>query len=55
MIGLANVLWIFAACCALGALVTWFLIEETRGRDADVVDFEDWSVGNGEGGGRRVE
>lgn len=38
----------------MGALVTWGLIEETRGRDADVVDFEEWSVGNREGVGGGV-
>lgn len=35
-------LWIFFACNILGALSTWFLIPETKGRDADVVDFQEW-------------
>ncbi|CZR67797.1 related metabolite transporter C2H8.02 [Phialocephala subalpina] len=42
VIGLANVLWIFFACNILGAIITWFLIPETKGRDADVIDFEEW-------------
>lgn len=41
-IGLANVLWIFFACNVLGAISTWFLIPETKGRDADVIDFQEW-------------
>lgn len=40
--GLKNVLWIFFVCCILGAVVTWFLIPETKGRDADVTDYEEW-------------
>jgi PHS family inorganic phosphate transporter-like MFS transporter len=36
------VLWIFFACNILGGKSTWFLIPETRRRDADVVDFEEW-------------
>jgi hypothetical protein len=36
------VLWIFFACNILGAISTWFLIPETKGRDADVVDFQEW-------------
>ena len=26
----------------LGAIITWFLIPETKGRDADVTDYEEW-------------
>jgi len=48
VIGLANVLWIFFACNMLGALSTWFLIPETKGRDADVVDFREWQEAAGE-------
>lgn len=40
-LGIANVLWIFFACNALGALVTWFTIPETKGVDADALDFEE--------------
>ncbi|RDW69871.1 hypothetical protein BP6252_08891 [Coleophoma cylindrospora] len=46
-IGLANVLWIFFACNILGAISTWFLIPETRRRDADAVDFDEWKEKNG--------
>jgi len=35
------VLWIFFACNLLGAIVTFFLVPETRGVDADVLDFEE--------------
>jgi hypothetical protein len=48
VIGLANVLWIFFACNVLGALSTWFLIPETKGRDVDVVDFREWQEAAGE-------
>ncbi|KAL9099549.1 MAG: hypothetical protein Q9163_004969 [Psora crenata] len=41
-IGLANVLWIFCACNLLGAGLTWRLVPETRWKDADVRDYEDW-------------
>ncbi|KAE9375989.1 hypothetical protein N431DRAFT_404105 [Stipitochalara longipes BDJ] len=41
VIRLANVLWTFFACNILGALIMWFLIPETKGRDVDVSDF--WS------------
>jgi len=40
-IGVANVLWIFFACNLIGAIVTFFLIPETRGVDADVLDYEE--------------
>lgn len=42
VIGLANVLWIFFACTLMGAISTYFLIPETKNRDADVIDFEEW-------------
>lgn len=45
VIGLANVLWIFFACNVLGAVLTFFLIPETKGLDADVLDFEEWQNG----------
>jgi len=38
-IGTANVLWIFFACNILGAIATWFLVPESRGVDADAVDY----------------
>ncbi|KUJ16608.1 MFS general substrate transporter [Mollisia scopiformis] len=30
-----------------GSIITWFLIPETKGRDADVIDFEEWQEKNG--------
>ncbi|KAF3905003.1 hypothetical protein AA313_de0202649 [Arthrobotrys entomopaga] len=45
-IGLPNVLWIFFACNILGAVITFFFIPETKGRDADVVDYEEWLEAN---------
>lgn len=42
VIGLANVLWIFFSCNILGAISTFFLIPETKGSDADILDFEEW-------------
>lgn len=45
-IGLPNVLWIFFACNILGAIITFFFIPETKGRDADVVDYEEWLEAN---------
>jgi PHS family inorganic phosphate transporter-like MFS transporter len=45
VIGLPNVLWIFFGCKVLGAIRTWFLIPETMGKDADVVDFQEWQEG----------
>jgi MFS transporter, PHS family, inorganic phosphate transporter len=41
VIGLPNVLWIFFACNVLAAIVTVFLLPETKGRDADLVDLEE--------------
>ena len=49
VIGLANVLWIFFACNILGAISTWVFIPETKGRDADVVDFQEWQETRKEG------
>jgi hypothetical protein len=48
VISLVNVLWIFFACNVLGAIINWFLIPEMKGRDADVVDFEEWQEAAGE-------
>ena len=42
VIGLANVLWIFFACQLLGAVITYFMIPETRYVDADVTDYSEW-------------
>ncbi|KIW95627.1 phosphate:H+ symporter [Cladophialophora bantiana CBS 173.52] len=42
IIGLANVLWVFFACNVLGAIITFFTIPETRNKDADVMDYEEW-------------
>lgn len=47
VIGLANVLWIFFACNILGAISTFVLIPETKGKDADVLDFEEWQQRQG--------
>jgi PHS family inorganic phosphate transporter-like MFS transporter len=47
IIGLSNVLWIFFACNILGAVSTFFLIPETKGKDADVLDFEEWQQSQG--------
>lgn len=38
-IGVAKVLWIFVACSLAGAVVTFFLVPESRGVDADAVDY----------------
>ena len=40
-ISVANVLWIFFACKMLRAIVTFFHVPETKGIDADVVDYEE--------------
>ena len=40
-IGVANTLWIFFACNVLGAIMTFFFVKETKGIDADAVDFEE--------------
>ena len=46
VIGLSNVLWIFAACNLLGAAITWGMVPETKWRDADVKDYEEWFEAN---------
>ena len=46
VIGLSNVLWIFFACNLIGALITYFWIPETKWRDADVTDYEEWFEAN---------
>lgn len=38
-IGIANTLWIFFACNLMGAVATWFLVPESKGVDADAVDY----------------
>lgn len=45
-IGLAHTLWIFFGCNILGAVLTFILIPETKGRDADVIDYEEWLEAN---------
>lgn len=45
-LGLANVLWIFFGCNILGAVVTYFMIPETKWKDADVTDYEEWFEAN---------
>jgi len=45
-IGLPNTLWIFFGCNIIGAAITWWAIPETKGRDADVVDYEEWLEAN---------
>jgi len=46
IIGLANVLWIFFGCNILGAIITYFWIPETKWRDADATDYEEWFEAN---------
>lgn len=46
VIGLPNVLWIFFGCQVAGAVITWFCVPETRWKDADVVDYEEWFQDN---------
>lgn len=41
VIGLPNVLWIFFACNILGAIATIVFLPETKGRDADLIDYEE--------------
>lgn len=38
-IGLYNTLWIFFACNVLGAIMTIIFVPESRGIDADAVDY----------------
>ena len=38
-IGVANTIWIFFACNVLGAISTFFLVPETKGVDADALDY----------------
>lgn len=38
-IGVANTLWIFFGCSILGAIATFLLVPETKGIDADAVDY----------------
>jgi MFS transporter, PHS family, inorganic phosphate transporter len=40
-IGLSGVLWIFFAFELLGAIVTFFCVPETKGIDADAIDYEE--------------
>ncbi|KAH8892667.1 MFS general substrate transporter [Thozetella sp. PMI_491] len=40
-IGLSGVLWIFFAFELLGAVVTYFCVPETRGKDSDAIDYEE--------------
>jgi PHS family inorganic phosphate transporter-like MFS transporter len=40
-IGLSGVLWIFFAFQLLGAIVTYFCVPETRGKDSDAIDYEE--------------
>lgn len=40
-IGLSGVLWIFFALELLGAVVTYFCVPETKGRDSDAIDYEE--------------
>lgn len=46
VIGLSNVLWIYFVCSALGAMITFFMIPETKWKDADVTDYEEWFDAN---------
>jgi PHS family inorganic phosphate transporter-like MFS transporter len=45
VIGLPNVLWIFFACNILGAAATIVFLPETKGRDADLIDYEEALAG----------
>jgi len=45
-IGLSGVLWIFFALEALGAVVTFFCVPETKGIDADAIDYEEIQARN---------
>jgi len=49
------VLWIFFATDLLGAIMTWFFVPETKGMDADAIDYaetmEKLAVRNGGMGG----
>jgi MFS family permease len=38
-IGVPKVLWIFFACELAGAVMTWFFVPESKGIDADAVDY----------------
>lgn len=49
-LGLKAVLWIFCGCCVLGAAITVWGIPETKDRDADVADWEEWLEENVERG-----
>ncbi|KAH8647655.1 major facilitator superfamily domain-containing protein [Xylariales sp. PMI_506] len=40
-IGLSGVLWIFFAFELLGAIVTYFCVPETKGKDSDAIDYEE--------------
>ena len=40
-IGLSGVLWIFFAFELLGAVVTFFCVPETKGKDSDAIDYEE--------------
>lgn len=40
-IGLSGVLWIFFAFELLGAVVTYFCVPETKGIDADAIDYQE--------------
>lgn len=39
-------MWIYFACNILGAIITYFVIPETKWRDADVTDYEEWMERN---------
>lgn len=43
-IGLSGVLWIFFAFELLGAVVTYFCVPETKGLDADAIDYEEYQA-----------
>ena len=51
VIGLSNVMWIFFACNVLGPVSTYFLVPETKDKDADVTDFQEWEDANSALGG----
>lgn len=40
-IGVANTLWIFFACNLAGAIITVLFVPETKGVDADALDYKE--------------
>jgi len=49
-LGVANVLWIFFGCGILGAIMTFLFVPETKGVDADAIDYDEQMAKIGGGG-----